>query len=329
MTLPRPCALILTLLLALAIAGCSSTGGRKKGGYYKDDGPGDNPPANIDQIPDAEPRIEPYASGANRPYVVFGQRYVPDTTGAPYKKRGIASWYGRKFHGNSTSIGEPYDMYAMTAAHTTLPLPSYARVTSLVNGKTVIVRVNDRGPFHSDRIMDLSYAAAYKLGIIGPGSGEVVVESIQPDEIRQMEAARRSGTATASAQPAGASVEPGAVPVAPAVSAAPVALASAPLASATLPAAAAQAPVSSAPPAAAAGSVYLQVGAFSQPANAQSLVSRINTQLGADGTPPAMVEQANNLYRVRIGPYPDRQAALNAVQRVSERIGILPSLAVQ
>ena len=113
------------------------------------------------------PRIEPYASGANRPYVVFGQRYVPDTTGQPYRKQGIASWYGKKFHGNSTSIGEPYDMYAMTAAHTTLPVPSYARVTSLVNGRTVIVRVNDRGPFHSDRIMDLSYVAAYKLGIIG------------------------------------------------------------------------------------------------------------------------------------------------------------------
>ena len=122
------------------------------------------------------PRIEPYASGANRPYVVFGQRYVPDTTGQPYRKQGIASWYGKKFHGNSTSIGEPYDMYAMTAAHTTLPVPSYARVTSLVNGRTVIVRVNDRGPFHSDRIMDLSYVAAYKLGIIGPGSGQVVVE---------------------------------------------------------------------------------------------------------------------------------------------------------
>ena len=155
MTLNRPLHLIMMLLLAIAVAGCSSTGDEKGGGYYKDDGPDANPPSNLDQVPDAVPRIEPYASGANRPYVVFGQRYVPDTTGQPYRKQGIASWYGKKFHGNSTSIGEPYDMYAMTAAHTTLPVPSYARVTSLVNGRTVIVRVNDRGPFHSDRIMDL------------------------------------------------------------------------------------------------------------------------------------------------------------------------------
>ncbi|KAJ8137595.1 hypothetical protein OY671_009192, partial [Metschnikowia pulcherrima] len=124
--------------------GCSSTGGRKKGGgYYKDDGPDANPPSNSDQVPDAVPRIEPYASGANRPYVVFGQRYVPDTTGQPYKRQGIASWYGKKFHGNSTSIGEPYDMYAMTAAPTTSPIPSYARVTSSVNGKTIIARAAD------------------------------------------------------------------------------------------------------------------------------------------------------------------------------------------
>ncbi|MBR8654861.1 septal ring lytic transglycosylase RlpA family protein, partial [Achromobacter sp. Marseille-Q0513] len=183
MTLNRPLHLIMMLLLAIAVAGCSSTGGRKKGGgYYKDDGPDANPPSNLDQVPDAVPRIEPYASGANRPYVVFGQRYVPDTTGQPYRKQGIASWYGKKFHGNSTSIGEPYDMYAMTAAHTTLPVPSYARVTSLVNGRTVIVRVNDRGPFHSDRIMDLSYVAAYKPGLIGPGTGQAVADTLRPDQ---------------------------------------------------------------------------------------------------------------------------------------------------
>jgi len=180
MTSSRPLHFLFVLLLAIAVAGCSSTGGRKKGGYYKDDGPDANPPSNLDQIPDAVPKLEPYASGANRPYVVFGQRYVPDTSGQAYKKRGIASWYGKKFHGNSTSIGETYDMYAMTAAHTTLPIPSYARVTSMVNGKTIIVRVNDRGPFHSDRIMDLSYVAAYKLGIIGPGSGQVVVKPSRP-----------------------------------------------------------------------------------------------------------------------------------------------------
>jgi rare lipoprotein A len=319
MTLSRPLYLALMLSLAIAVAGCSSTGGRKKGGYYKDDGPDANPPANLDQVPDAVPRIEPYASGANRPYVVFGQRYVPDTSGQPYKKRGIASWYGKKFHGNSTSIGESYDMYAMTAAHTTLPLPSYARVTSLVNGKTVVVRVNDRGPFHSDRIMDLSYAAAYKLGIVGPGSGQVIVEAIPPDEIRRLAS---QGT-PAAAPPAPASA------VGSAPEAAPVAALPAALTAELLPAPApGSAPVRQAA-AGGLGNIYLQVGAFSQPANAQSLVSRINTQLGADGTPPASMEQSNNLYRVRIGPYPDRQSALNAVPLVSERIGILPSIAAQ
>ena len=318
MTLSRPLRLILTLLLAFAVAACSSTGGRKKGGYYKDDGPDANPPSNLDQIPDAVPKIEPYASGANRPYVVFGQRYVPDTSGQPYKKRGIASWYGKKFHGNSTSIGETYDMYAMTAAHTTLPLPSYARVTSMVNGKTVVVRVNDRGPFHSDRIMDLSYAAAHKLGIVGPGSGQVVVEAIPPDEIRRLAS---QGAPAAAPEPESAT---GSMPVPPPIAAAPAPLTAQPL---TAPAPG-SAPVRQAP-AAGLGNVYLQVGAFSQPANAQSLVSRINTQLGTAGAPPALMEQSNNLYRVKIGPYPDRQSALDAVQLVSERIGILPSIAAQ
>jgi rare lipoprotein A len=320
MTLSRPTRLFVMLLLAIAVAGCSSTGGRKKGGgYYKDDGPDANPPANLDQVPDAVPRIEPYASGANRPYVVFGQRYVPDTSGQPYKKRGTASWYGKKFHGNSTSIGESYDMYAMTAAHTTLPLPSYARVTSMVNGKTIIVRVNDRGPFHSDRIMDLSYVAAYKLGIIGPGSGQVIVEAIPQDEIRRL--ASQGAPATAAPEPASAT---GSSPVAAPIAAVPVALAAEPLPGP----APGSAPVRQ-PAAGGIGSVYLQVGAFSQPANAQSLVSRINTQLGAAGAPPASVEQSNNLYRVKIGPYPDRQSALDAVQIVSDRIGILPSIASQ
>ena len=314
MTLNRPLHLIMMLLLAIAVAGCSSTGDEKGGGYYKDDGPDANPPSNLDQVPDAVPRIEPYASGANRPYVVFGQRYVPDTTGQPYRKQGIASWYGKKFHGNSTSIGEPYDMYAMTAAHTTLPVPSYARVTSLVNGRTVIVRVNDRGPFHSDRIMDLSYVAAYKLGIIGPGSGQVVVESIGAEEIRRL-------ASQGPAPPPQPSSATGSQPVAEPVAAAPVALTPVALPATPQPARPA--------PAGGIGNVYLQVGAFSQPANAQTLVSRINAQLSAEGAPPAMMEQANNLYRVKIGPYPDRQSALNAVQQVSDRIGILPSIAAQ
>src|SRR5207344_412526 len=121
---------------------------------------------------------EPLSRSANRPYTVFGREYVPATSLRPYKERGIASWYGRKFHGEKTSIGETYDMYSMTAAHPTLPLPSYARVTSVASGRSVVVRVNDRGPFLHGRIVDLSYAAAHRLGIAQRGSGEVVVESL-------------------------------------------------------------------------------------------------------------------------------------------------------
>jgi hypothetical protein len=131
-----------------------------KSGFYKDDGPGDAmPSATLDAIPDAVPRAEVLHRFANRPYMVFGREYVPATNLRPYKERGTASWYGRKFHGEKTAIGDTYDMYAMTAAHPTLPLPSYARVTSVATGKSVIVRVNDRGPFLHGRVIDLSYAA--------------------------------------------------------------------------------------------------------------------------------------------------------------------------
>src|SRR5215475_14103583 len=153
-----------------------------KPGYYKDDGPGGSPPGNLDSVPDAQPRPEALHRFANRPYTVFGREYVPATSLRPYKERGVASWYGRKFHGEKTSIGETYDMYAMTAAHPTLPLPSYARVTNVATGKSVVVRVNDRGPFLHERVIDLSYAAAYRIGIAQKGSGLVDVEAIIPSE---------------------------------------------------------------------------------------------------------------------------------------------------
>lgn len=181
-------------LVAIALAACTSpqprppapgaiaTPPKSGGGYYKDDGPGDNPPSNLDTIPDAVPKLEPLSRFSNRPYSVFGVDYVPATTLRPYKERGIASWYGRKFHNQKTSNGEVYDMYAMTAAHPTLPLPSFARVTNVATGKSVVVRVNDRGPFHPGRVIDLSYAAAYRIGIAQKGSGQVEVESILPGD---------------------------------------------------------------------------------------------------------------------------------------------------
>ncbi|MBI4998527.1 MAG: septal ring lytic transglycosylase RlpA family protein [Rhodocyclales bacterium] len=169
------------VLLALTLAACGTTPHvPKSGGYYQDDGPGDKAPADVDRIPDAVPRAEPPHRYANRPYTVLGRDYVPLAAGTPYRATGIASWYGRKFHGQKTSIGETYDMYAMTAAHPTLSIPSYARVTNLANGRSVIVRVNDRGPFLHGRVIDLSYAAAAKLGYIGNGSARVTVESVGP-----------------------------------------------------------------------------------------------------------------------------------------------------
>ena len=156
-----------------------------RGGYYKDDGPGDNPPAHLDQIADAVPRVEPLHRYANRPYSRFGKDYVPLTAVGPFRQTGLASWYGRRFHGQPTSSGERYDMYAMTAAHPTLPIPSYARVTNLANGRSVVVRINDRGPFHTDRVIDLSYAAAWKLGIVEGGSGRVLIEAIVPGKVAQ------------------------------------------------------------------------------------------------------------------------------------------------
>ena len=191
---------------AAGLSGCGSTPSRdttmqapagagsaaRRGGYYKDDGPGTDIPANLDAIADAEPRLEPLHRFANRPYSVFGQEYVPATELTAFRQRGRASWYGRRFHGKPTSSGEPYDMYAMTAAHPTLPIPSYARVTNPANGRTIVVRINDRGPFHKDRIIDLSYVGAHRLGYVNAGSAAVEVEAILPDEI----------AARATAQPA-------------------------------------------------------------------------------------------------------------------------------
>jgi rare lipoprotein A len=166
------------LVPMLLVAACGTA--PKPGKYYADDGPPETIPDNLAQIPDATPRDEPFHRFANRPYTVFGQTYVPVVNKQPTRERGLASWYGRKFHGQKTASGETYDMFAMTAAHKTLPIPSYARVTNVKNGLSVVVRVNDRGPFHANRIIDLSYAAAARIGIVNSGSGLVEVERIVP-----------------------------------------------------------------------------------------------------------------------------------------------------
>ncbi len=177
--------ILITALVSLA-AGCGMLGTRdappSKGAYYKDDGPGASPPPDLAAIPDAVPRVEPLHRFANRPYQVFGKDYVPVASLAPFRQVGVGSWYGRRYHGSPTSSGEPYNMYAMTAAHPTLPIPSYVRVTNPANGRNVVVRINDRGPFHSDRIIDLSYIAAWKLGYVEAGSAWVEVEALLPGQ---------------------------------------------------------------------------------------------------------------------------------------------------
>lgn len=317
-TLPTPIAMdrrpsVLRALLVgglcammAVLAGCAS----RSGGYYKDDGPGSGIPADIASIPDAVPRIERHAPANFRPYEVFGVRYIPIGENQSYRQEGVASWYGRKFHGEKTANGETYDMYAMTAAHPTLPIPSYARVTSSVNGRSVIVRINDRGPFHSGRIIDLSYVAAAKLGLIGPGSGRVTVQAITNADIR---AGRYPGAPLmASASPVAEPAQPQARPV------------SAPPPSRPLPTPTSAVPAAASP---AAGGIYLQFGAFSSEDNAQALAQRVNAQMD-QAMGQASVSYQPPLYKVRMGPFPSRDQAHHTASTLSASAGLNPVVAL-
>lgn len=171
--------LTLLLLVALLLSACGSKPTR---GPDPDQDRAPEAPRDVSQVPDAVPRAEPLSAYGNRsPYTVLGRSYEVLPSARGYRERGIASWYGQKFHGRLTSSREPYDMYQMTAAHKTLPLPSYARVTNLDNGQSVVLRINDRGPFHENRLIDLSYAAAVKLGVYAKGTGLVEVTAIDPE----------------------------------------------------------------------------------------------------------------------------------------------------
>ncbi|OGA34846.1 MAG: hypothetical protein A3F75_07400 [Betaproteobacteria bacterium RIFCSPLOWO2_12_FULL_64_23] len=287
---------------------------RRGGAYYQDDGPGDNPPANLDQIADAEPRLEPLARAANNPYTVFGQQYVPYKTLMPYRQRGIGSWYGRKFHGQRTSSGEPYDMYAMSAAHPTLPIPSYARVTNLANGRSVIVRVNDRGPFHSGRLIDLSYAAAYKLGYAGAGSASVEVESITAEQVPLIAARQRQAPQTVAAAPPPAAESR---PIAPVIVAAASPLQAEPAKSAQL-----------IPVEAEAGGIYLQLGAFSARDNAENFRVRVYQQL-AWLNDAIRIFARDGVYRLNLGPYRDRDEAAGMAEKIREALQFSPLIVVR
>lgn len=298
--------------------------GSGRGGYYQDDGPGDAPPAGLLDVPDAEPQIEPYSKSGNRPYVVFGKTYTPFTDDRPFKQRGMGSWYGKKFHGQKTSSGELYDMYKMTAAHPTLPIPSYARVTNLSNGKQVIVRINDRGPFLSSRIIDLSYTAALKLGYLGKGSSELEVERLLPDDIARMAADRKAQLAHAEqavpASDANATAQRPQAQVGEADQKVVALFAAeqntqadaAPMQSVTV----TTAPVSSfgtfAP------GFYLQLGSYSQATNAEAARSRL-MQSWATGLPPVETAETGGFYRLYSGPYASRAEAAAAAQVLKGR----------
>src|SRR5438034_7608134 len=257
--------------------------------YYKDDGPGENPPDNLEAIADAIPRPEPLHRYANRPYTVLGRDYVPATALRRYRERGIASWYGRKFHGEKTSTGETYDMYKMTAAHPTLPLPCYARVTNVNTGKSVVVRVNDRGPFLHGRLRDLSYAAANKLGIAQSGSGLVEVEAIVPADLLLADASPPLSPVTVT--------DPSVPSLAPDI------------------------PLSVAP-----GGFAVQLGAFANYANAQNFLAHVQNQL-ASVPVEAKVRQVGGLFRVYVGPYPDREEARRIADRLKNAFGFAAMVA--
>ena len=177
----------LFVFIFVLLNSCSSVkiSSDNKGAYYQDDGPHEVIDVKLENIKNAIPKAEPINKNTKKPYKVFGQKYIPMTKIVPFREKGYASWYGKKYHGNKTSTGEIYDMYAMTGAHKILPLPSYVKVTNFKNKKWVIIRLNDRGPFLKDRIIDLSYAAAHKLDIIEKGSELVEVELINPKEYKE------------------------------------------------------------------------------------------------------------------------------------------------
>ncbi len=283
------------------------------GGYYQDDGPCSNPPTDLDTRPDAQPRVEAFLSGPNRPYVALGQRYVPEVSMRAFRQTGKASWYGCKYQGQTTSSGEVFDTYQMTAAHPILPIPSYVRVTNLENQKSVVVRINDRGPFVTNRVIDLSYLAARRIGLIEKGTGDVEVERIFPL------ASAAPATSATPATPAPVSA-PATLPnqiitvipaqpvpslVPPAQTPAPVAMiAPKPASVATL--APATSPLSTVAPRA-GPQIFLQFGAFVDAGKAEQERLRL-TQKGG-WRYPINVLTHSGLYKIVMGPVPSEPQA--------------------
>ncbi len=280
----RALALPLCATVAIGVTGCFSSPPRPEPGPTAI--PAAPSPA-AESVPDVVPRVEPRSRNGNPPfYEVFGKRYYVLSSSVGYVERGVASWYGPGFHQVRTSTGEPYDMYAMTAAHKTLPLPAYVRVTNLQNGRSVVVRVNDRGPFVGNRIIDLSYTAAAKLDMLRNGTAMVEVRSIEPTSA-----------------------------IAPAVTAAALEPLAAPPDAAPDSATGGDAPVLI------GKALFIQAGAFSDPHNAARLAEKLRG--GGYGKVFVRDDQiaGRRMYRVRIGPVPD-VAEFDRIVAALEQVGI-------
>lgn len=280
--------LFLCLMLCIFLHACSSSPTKTT-----DSGP--DSPIDSSSIPDAVPKAEPKSRYGNpKSYVVFGQRYHVMESSVGYVEKGEASWYGKKFHGRRTSNGETYDMYAMTAAHKKLPLPTYVEVTNLANNKKVIVKVNDRGPFHGDRIIDLSYAAADKLGFAKQGTAMVQVRALNPGN-----SSRVADTPEVKTLPQAPVIEaePLPAPTTPPVTTTPVNLPEATPST--------------------TGGLFVQVGAFSELKNAEKLRGNLQSLAGDKVKITPSNINGRNLYRVRIGPYNN----MGEVDSVTSQLG--------
>ncbi len=314
----------LILAAALLLSACSSTHSPSRGGgkYFENDGP----PTSEEVGEDAIPRVEPFKAGTLKPYQVLGKTYVPITEDLPMTQTGVGSWYGKQFHGKRTATGETYNMFSMSAAHPTMPLPSYAEVTNLDNGKSVIVRVNDRGPFLQSRVIDLSYAAAKRIGYAGKGTGRVRVRRLTFAEIR-------SGRYAAGNSLNGSNETPLATPTLSASASSDSAPSETPRVNPITPLGRgepASTPVVSSPAAepitadAPTGNWGVQIGFFSTQDNAQAFLAHAQATLGSMGRGDlsSRIVRDNNGWRVILGRYANASTARSAAQAVSSNLGI-------
>jgi rare lipoprotein A len=327
----------MVLAVGVLVAGCASGPSRdaapvsRGGGGGKpaapvassgrDGAPGDAP-RDLASLPDPVPRIEPIKPGGpNKPYEVLGQSYSPVAADVAWKERGLASWYGTKFHGRKTASGELFSMYGLTAAHKTLPIPSYARVRNLSTGKEIIVRVNDRGPFHSSRVMDLSYAAAVKLGIMSVGSAQVEIERLTFDDIRTgawkrdevpglepVQPTQEASNAPAQDDPILAMINSRPVVNTPTPAVTPVAATSVSQARAYT---------------TAAQGFWVQLAALSKREGVDRLQQRVAAELSGL-VPMLAVFQESALYRLQVGPYGSRQEAQAAAEQARDTLQLTP-----